>query len=86
MEFCSVAPPEVRVKGKRGESLARILFIIPREGVKAYKKWFEKVERNGSKLLVKRNGNKACIARKDDVEGSWVYSGEGIIDMKKYGF
>ena len=86
IEFRSVTPPEIQGKGKKRGGLASILYIVPGMGEKAYKKCLEKLEADGSKLIVKRRGGKTCIAREDDIEISGMYSSEGARNMKKYGF
>ncbi len=86
IEFCSVTPPEVQEKGKKGEGLASVLYIVPEKGEKAYKKWLERLEGEKCKFVIKKRGGKACIARKSDIEISEMYSSEGARNMKKYGF
>ena len=86
IEFCSVTPPEVQEKGKKGEGLASVLYIVPEKGEKAYKKWLERLEGKESKFVIKKRGGKTCIARKSDIEISGMYSSEGARNMKKYGF
>ncbi len=56
IEFCSVTPPEVQEKGKKGEGLASVLYIVPKEGEKAYKKWLERLEGEEGKFVIKKKG------------------------------
>ncbi len=81
VEFLSATPPGVEKKGKKMPLSAGCFLIVPKEGVKAYKRWYKMVENPGEKLSTIIKGDRACIIEKY-FESELVYKKL----MKKYGF
>ena len=87
VEFLSVNPPKAEVKGKKIEGIgASCYLIVPKEGVKAYKKWYEKVEGKGNKLTTVTKGNRSCILEKSEINTPEMITSEYVQILKKYGF
>ncbi len=87
VEFLSVNPPKAEVKGKKIEGIGASCYLIdPKEGVKAYKKWYEKVEGKGNKLTTVTKGNRSCILEKSEIDTPEMITSEYVQILKKYGF
>ena len=81
IEFLSATPPKAEKKGEELPVFAGCFLIVPKEGVKAYKKWFIKFENPARKLTTIIKGDRACIVEK--------YPDSEILHeetRKKYGF
>ncbi len=81
IEFLSSTPPEAEKKGEEVPVYAGCFLIVPKEGVKAYKKWLIEFENPARKLTTIIKGDRACIVEK--------YPDSEILHeetRKKYGF
>ncbi len=84
IEFLSVTPPKTEMKGKEIPVSAGCFLIVPKEGVKAYKKWYKKVEDPEAKLKTIIKGDRACIMEKYIESFSSDIEFEKL--LKRYGF
>jgi len=84
IEFLSATPPEAEKKGKEIPVSAGCFLIVPKEGVKAYKKWYKKVEDPEAKLKTIIKGDRACIMEKYIESFSSDIEHEKL--LKRYGF
>ena len=84
IEFLSAIPPKTEMKGEEMPVSAGCFLIVPKEGVKAYKKWYKKVEDSEAKLKTVIKGDRACIMEK------YIESVPSDIEfeklLKSYGF
>ena len=84
IEFLPATPPKTEMKGEERPVSAGCFLIVPKERVKAYKKWYKKVEDPEAKFKTIIKGDRACIIEKHIESFPSDIAQEKL--LKRYGF